>query len=289
MKLSFLVHPTCDGFSLSDYLKDELLIPRKVRHFLRIRKNVKINGLVEPFHTLLKSGDCIELQFLKEDYPIPQVIPNEKIKPTILFEDEHLIVVDKPQGMKTHPNEPTEKDTLLNSVAGYLKEKKQLPYVVHRLDKETSGLVLFAKDPIILPILGRMLERKEIHRLYQAEVIGKVTPMDFDISKPIGRDRHDRRKRIIDEKNGQKALTHVHVVESDNQKSQLELVLETGRTHQIRVHLAYIGHPIIGDPLYGKGGSQEKMALRAVSLSFKHPLTGELLSIESPYLLFKKR
>lgn len=286
MKLTVHVHPTSDGFSLSDYLNQELLIPRKVRHFLRTRKNVKVNGVVVPFHTPLKTGDTLDLEFLEEDYPLPNVLCSKSFPLDILYEDEHLIIVDKKQGMKTHPNEPTENDTLLNIVANYLHQKKQIPYVVHRLDKETSGLVLFAKNPVVLPILGKMMEKKEIHRKYQAIVEGSFSKKEFTIQKKIGRDRHDRRKRIVDEKNGQKAITHVQVKKEEKNRSFLEITLDTGRTHQIRVHLSSLNHPIVGDPLYQRKKDKSPLALRAISLTFLHPFTKEEICIISPKKLF---
>ena len=191
----------------------------------------------------------------------------------VLYEDEHLIIVDKPAGMKTHPNEPTENSTLLNHLAAYLDTKKQRPYVVHRLDKETSGAVLFAKNPFVLPILGRMLEQKMIYRRYQAIVWGKIAK-DRTITNKIGRDRHDRRKRVVDDKNGQNALTHVTVDKVLSGKTQVYCVLETGRTHQIRVHLAHIGHPIVGDPLY-QNRPAERLMLHALELHMIHPFTQE--------------
>ncbi len=286
MKLTITLPPTCDGFSISDYLKDELLIPRKVRHFLRTRKNVLVNGTNQPFHTLLRSGDVLELEFLDSDYPTPHLLDADSSSLVVLYEDEHLIIVDKPAGVKTHPNEPTENGTLINQVGGYLKDKKQIPYVVHRLDKETSGLVLFAKNPVILPILGRMLEKKDIHRIYQAQVKGHFKEKEFTINRPIGRHRHDRRMRVIDEKNGQEAITHVTVKKETSTTSDLEVILDTGRTHQIRVHLASLKHPILGDPLYNLDAKKQPLALRATELFFVHPFTKEQIHVISPKNLF---
>ncbi|MDR0920880.1 MAG: RluA family pseudouridine synthase [Lactobacillales bacterium] len=262
--------------TIRELLENDWLVPRKVRHFLRTRKNVAVNGEVKMFHEEVQAGDKVTLTFEEADYPSPSILFGDKRKVEILYEDEHLLIANKPVGMKTHPNQPDETDTLLNHLADYLKDKGEIPYVVHRLDKETSGAVLFSKNPVILPILGRMLEKKEIHRKYQAVVQGKLSKNHLTINKKIGRDRHDRRKRIIDERKGATAITHVTVNQYDptQNRSMLTLVLDTGRTHQIRVHLLSIGHPIIGDPLYSKK-SAPRLMLHAETLYFTHPFTLE--------------
>ena len=173
---------------------------------------------------------------------------------------------------------------MLNHLVAYLAPKKQRPYVVHRLDKETSGVILFAKNPLVLPILGRLLEQKLIYRHYQAIVHGRLTD-GGTIRKKIGRDRHDRRKRCIDPRNGKMAVTHFEVLEATRQQSKINCVLETGRTHQIRVHLASIGHPLVGDPLY-QNKPAERLYLHAWELYFKHPFTQEEMKVTATPGLF---
>jgi len=266
-------------------LEFDWLVPRKVRHFLRTRKNVQVNGQVKMFHEIVSPGDLITLTFEPDDYPQPKVTFGQAKYVKVLFEDEHFIVVNKPAGMKTHPNQPDENDTMFNHLAAYLKDKGQVPYVVHRLDKETSGAVLFAKNPFILPILSRMLEKKDIKRTYQAIVQGSFPSQDFTINKKIGRDRHDRRKRIIDEKKGDTAITHVHVEKSEKNRSYLSIQLDTGRTHQIRVHLLSVNHAILGDPLYNPG-TEKRLMLHAKELSLMHPLTLEKILVTTEDGLF---
>lgn len=271
--------------TVRELLEQEWLVPRKVRHFLRTRKNVSINGEPALFHFPVKSGDIVTLQFESEDYPMPTILLGNESKVNVLFEDDHLIILNKPIGMKTHPNQPNENDTLLNHLAAYLAPKNQIPYVVHRLDKETSGAILFAKNPFVLPILGRLLESKLIYRRYQSIVSG-ILKESMTIRKKIGRDRHDRRKRVIDERNGDGAVTHVEVETYDRKTNHTTIycVLETGRTHQIRVHLASIGHPIIGDPLYHPKPNGRLM-LHAYELHLTHPFTGEtIMAVAEPSL-----
>ena len=193
-----------------------------------------------------------------------------------LYQDEHLIIVNKPEGMKTHGNEPTE-IALLNHVSAYVG---QTCYVVHRLDMETSGAILFAKNPFILPILNRLLEDKVIYRDYLALCQGQLKKTDWAITDKIGRDRHDRRKRVIDNQKGQEALTQVHLLKTIGKNSLVACRLQTGRTHQIRVHLAHHGHALIGDPLYSRV-SAPRLMLHAQKLSLTHPLTLEKISVEA--------
>lgn len=263
--------------TLRELLENEWLVPRKVRHFLRTRKNVWRNGEPIMFHETVHPGDQITLRLEESDYNYQTIQPGTAAKVVVLYEDEHLIVVNKPAGIKTHPNQPDEINTLLNDLTAYLAAKNQRPYVVHRLDKETSGAVLFAKNPLVLPILGRLLEQKKIYRRYQAIVAGELAK-NLTITKKIGRDRHDRRKRVVDERHGQTAITHVQVEQAGPKESKIYCVLDTGRTHQIRVHLASIGHPIIGDPLYSRQ-SAPRLQLHAYQMYLIHPFSKQAMAV----------
>ena len=275
MEITITLPDTQPTTTIRELLEQEWLVPRKVRHFLRIRKNVWINQEPALFHFEVHAGDHITLRFEETDYQYQEVQLGKASFVQPLYEDDHLLIVNKPAGMKTHPNEPTENDTLLNHLAAYLKKKEQRPYVVHRLDKETSGAILFAKNPFVLPILGRMLEQKKIYRRYQALVWGTIKE-DLILKDKIGRDRHDRRKRVVDPHKGQTALTHVSVDQVVNGQTQVYCVLETGRTNQIRVHLSHIGHPIVGDPLY-QTRPANRLMLHALELHMSHPFTQETI------------
>lgn len=264
-------------------LEEYFLIPRKIRHFLRTKKHVRVNGHLINWQSPMQAGDQLELIFDEEDYPQKTIPWGQSRLVTVLYEDEHLIVVNKPEGIKTHGNDPSE-IALLNHVAAYLQ---QTCYVVHRLDKETSGAILFAKNPFVLPILNRLLEDKMIAREYLALCQGTFPQKTRSFTDKIGRHRHDRRKRVVDPQKGQVAKTQVTCLESLNNTSLVQCQLETGRTHQIRVHLAHHGHAIIGDPLYSTVPASRLM-LHAHKLTFTHPFTLETISVHATSSSFKK-
>lgn len=230
--------------SVKDCLAD-LFIQRKWRHFLRIEKNVLVNGCYRNFNELVYPGDEIELKLTHVESRQQDYAPSGQL-PHVMFEDDNILVIDKPSGQKTHPN-LFETDTALNDCATYLGFS---PYVVHRLDMLTHGLLLVAKNPAAVPILNQQLSRKICQRDYLAWVTATPDlPDQGTIDKPIAQDPTDQRKRMV-VSHGLHAVTHFKVLKNEGGQALLELQLETGRTHQIRVHLASCGWPIIGDPLY---------------------------------------
>jgi len=275
MQFTFTLPSSLPQMTVKQYLEEQLLIPRKVRHFLRTKKNIFINQKQVHWNEMVKPGDICQLIFDEEDYPTKEILWGNPDLVKEVYQDQHLIVVNKPEGMKTHGNQPDE-IALLNHVSAYVG---QTCYVVHRLDMETSGLVLFAKNPFILPILNRLLEKKEIAREYWALVEGQIGSKELIFRDKIGRDRHDRRKRVVDSKRGQYAETQVsRLKQFPNKTSLVRCKLKTGRTHQIRVHLSHHKHPIVGDPLYNSRSKTSRLMLHAFRLSFTHPLTLEKLS-----------
>lgn len=276
MKIDICIPQAFPQLTVKEALEDYFLIPRKIRHFLRTKKHVRVNGQLINWQSPITAGDLLELTFDQEDYPEKSIPLGQADLIEELYQDEHLIIVNKPEGMKTHGNEPTE-IALLNHVSAYVG---QTCYVVHRLDMETSGAILFAKNPFILPILNRLLEDKVIYRDYLALCQGQLKKTDWTITDKIGRDRHDRRKRVVDNRKGQAALTQVRLLKSLGKNSLVSCRLQTGRTHQIRVHLAHHGHALIGDPLYSRV-TAPRLMLHAQKLSLTHPLTLEEISVEA--------
>ena len=285
MNYQFTIPQSFPQMTVKELLEDYFLIPRKIRHFLRTKKHVLVNGETINWQSPVQKGDQIQLIFDADDYPEKELPAGDPSLVEELYQDEHVIIVNKPEGMKTHANEPTE-IALLNHVSSYVGSTC---YVVHRLDKETSGAILFAKNPFILPILNRLLEKKEISREYWAQVDGHINSKELVFKDKIGRDRHDRRKRIVDTKNGQYAETHVsRLKQFPNKTSLVRCKLKTGRTHQIRVHLSHHNFPILGDPLYNSKSKTSRLMLHAFRLSFTHPLTLEKLSFTTLSDTFEK-
>ncbi|HEM6265177.1 TPA: RluA family pseudouridine synthase [Streptococcus suis] len=276
MKIDIRIPQAFPQLTVKEVLEDYFLIPRKIRHFLRTKKHVRVNGQLINWQSPIAAGDLLELTFDQEDYPEKNIPLGQADLVEELYQDEHLIIVNKPEGMKTHGNESTE-IALLNHVSAYVG---QTCYVVHRLDMETSGAILFAKNPFILPILNRLLEDKVIYRDYLALCQGQLRKTDWTITDKIGRDRHDRRKRVVDNRKGQTALTQVRLLKTLGKNSLVSCRLQTGRTHQIRVHLAHHGHALIGDPLYSRIAATRLM-LHAQKLSLTHPLTLKKISVEA--------
>ena len=276
MHFTIPIPDSLPAMTVKELLEDYFLIPRKIRHFLRTKKQVRVNGQVMNWQSPIQPGDLLELTFDEEDYPDKNIPLGDARLVEELYQDEHLIIVNKPEGMKTHGNEPTE-IALLNHVSAYVG---QTCYVVHRLDMETSGAILFAKNPFILPILNRLLEDKRITREYLALCQGTFSQKKLILRHKIGRDRHDRSKRVVDNRKAQAAVTHVTLLKKIGKNSLVTCQLETGRTHQIRVHLAHEGHALVGDPLYSQKAAPRLM-LHAHKLSLTHPLTLKEISVEA--------
>lgn len=224
---------------------------------------------------------------------------------TVVFEDADLIVIDKPAGMTVHPAPGSPRDTLVNALISHCGDSLsgiggvRRPGIVHRIDKDTSGLLVVAKTDRAHSALAARFAAHDIDRAYRAVCFGTPVPPAGRIDAPIGRHPRDRKRMaVVGEAKGRHAVTHYRTLERPQGASLLECRLETGRTHQIRVHLSHIGHPLIGDPVYGRGhgarvskiplASREavrgfsRQALHAAVLGFDHPVTGEPLSFESP-------
>lgn len=281
--LELIISEKQDGQWLFSVLKTELKASKPVIQEWMTYHNIKVNHEPVKNNILVKKGDrlFIDLQENEESSVIPEYGELD-----ILFEDRHMLIVNKPAGISTHPNEEGQTGTLANLIAYHFQVNGETIKVrhVHRLDQDTSGAVVFAKHRLAHAILDQQLEQKTLRRTYLAIVEGKLKPKKGKIDSPIGRDRsHPTRRRVSP--GGQAAVTHYRTlaINAREQLSLAELELETGRTHQIRVHMASIGHPLTGDTLYG-GGSQflNRQALHAKKVQAVHPITEELVVAEAP-------
>jgi 23S rRNA pseudouridine1911/1915/1917 synthase len=275
------------GVRLDIYLVGHLpgLISRTSLQKLIRQEKVLVNGAPRKIHYKIRIGDLIEVERPK---PKKLTIEPENIPLDIVFEDERLIVVDKPAGLVVHPAPGNYTGTLLNALVYHTDKLSAIPSerpgIVHRLDKDTSGLLIVAKDEAAHSFLSRQFSRGVTDKRYIAVVESIVQLDNGVIEYPIGRHPRDRKRMSVRFSGAKKAVTHYKVLERFNNTSLLEIKPETGRTHQIRVHLAYVGHPIIGDETYGrkKAGTIARQALHAAEISFIHPTTKKVMHFTSP-------
>ena len=246
--------------------------------------NITVNGKTEKAKYKVKSGDLIRLE--EPETKTLELRP-ENIPLDIVYEDDDVIVINKPQGMVVHPAPGHDEHTLVNALLYHCPlstiNGTFRPGIVHRIDKDTSGLLMVAKNDKAHRSLAKQLKDKTNIREYVALVHGRIAEDEGTINAPIGRSLKDRKKQSV-VKDGRNAVTHFEVLKRYRDYTLVKCILETGRTHQIRVHMKYIGHPLVGDPLYGpkktiKGNGQ---FLHAGKLGFVHPTTGKLLVFEAP-------
>lgn len=272
---------------LRELLQRTWLLPRRIVHYLRVNRAVTINGRYQAMNTWVEHGMQVHMAFNGEEFRTPEshYVVNRTLPCTVLYENRDLMVVNKPRGLKSHPNWQAEKQTMMNAAAGYLANHPQeAPYMVHRLDQQTSGAMIIAKNPIVVPILDRNISLGRIKRQYVAVVRGQISQSSGTWTQPIGRDPQDRRKRKVGGMAAQPAVTHYRVLRQTHTVTLLALTLETGRTHQLRVHCAANGHPIIGDPLYFPGNtSQQRLMLHGIQQQIVVPFTNERKVITAPY------
>ncbi len=259
---------------------------------------VTIQRLIENEKVLVngkKTKDSYKIQFndeitIEEEKPKEIELKAQDIPVEILYEDNDIIVVNKPKGMVVHPANGNLDGTLVNAVMAICKDSLSgiggeiRPGIVHRLDKDTSGAIIVAKNDKAHINLSEQIKNHQVEKTYIALVKGFVKENEATINMPIGRSTKDRKKMAVN-KNGKNAVTHFKVIERFRNYTLLEVKIETGRTHQIRVHLSEIGYPIVGDTVYSNGKNEwniEGQCLHAKSLKFKHPITGKEMFIEAP-------
>lgn len=247
---------------------------------------VTVNGAAVKSNAKLAEGDRIELQIPE---PTAVEIIAEDIPLEVVYEDSDVIVINKPRGLVVHPAPGHTSGTLVNALMYHCKDLSGIngelrPGIVHRIDKDTSGLLMAAKNDRAHASLAAQLKDHSVNRRYIALVHGHLSHDQGTIDAPIGRDTNDRKMYTVTERNSKHAVTHFNVTERINDYTLLELKLETGRTHQIRVHMKFIGHPLVGDPIYGrnKGIKMNGQALHAAVLGFVHPATGEYMEFSAP-------
>ena len=268
------------------YISENTEYSRTAVQRLIEEEKITVNGKKEKASYKVQNGDKIEI----EEEPAKEIeLKAQDIPVEILYEDNDIIVVNKPKGMVVHPANGNPDGTLVNAIMSICKDSLSgiggeiRPGIVHRLDKNTSGAIIIAKNDKAHINLSEQLKNHEIKKTYIALVRGIVKENNATINMPIGRSKKDRKKMDVD-KNGKEAITHFKVLKRYKDCTLLEINIETGRTHQIRVHLSHIGYPIIGDEVYSNGKNKWNIVgqcLHAKSLDFMHPITGKQIHIEA--------
>ena len=270
MKINYIVDKK---ITVRDYLLSFYMSKTRI-YKLFLDKCVSLNGEVINERKIINPNDILTIDYKEEiDYK-----PND-INIDILFEDEYFLIINKPKNIIIHD----ESNSLCNIVASYYKKNNINLNVrfAHRLDKDTTGVIVFVKCPLALSYMNHYIETHEIRREYIAVVNGIFKNKKGTIDLPIGEDRHISNKKRVS-KTGQKAITHYAVIKEANGNSLISVILETGRTHQIRCHMGYIGHPLIGDKLYGdKSNFNDRYLLHSKKISFIHPFTKKLIVVEA--------
>ncbi|WP_297392769.1 RluA family pseudouridine synthase [uncultured Peptoniphilus sp.] len=279
-KNTFVVSTLDVDSRLDKFLDQKLEINRsQIKNHIE-SGNILLNGKIVKAGYSLRKGDTITVSFEDEEKLLP-----ENIDFNTIYEDEYLAVISKPQDLVVHPGAGNKSGTLVNALLYKFKNlsnpiDEDRPGIVHRLDKDTSGLMIIAKKDEAYYKLVEMFKNREIEKHYLAIVHGNIYE-DFDVDAPIGRDPNNRVKMKVVEENSKNAFTSFHVLKNFDKFTLLDVTLHTGRTHQIRVHLSYVNHPVVGDETYGIKNKYKinKQLLHAYKLKFIHPITGEELEI----------
>lgn len=249
--------------------------------------DILVNNSIKKMSYKVQEGDVIQIN-------VPEAreanIKPENIPIDIIYQDNDIIVVNKPKGLVVHPADGNPDGTLVNAIIAICKDGlsgiggELRPGIVHRLDKDTSGLLIVAKNDKAHRLMSEQIKNREVRKIYIALVKGVVSENEATIDMPIGRSTKDRKKMAV-RKDGKEAVTHFRVLKRYPSYTLLEVKIDTGRTHQIRVHMAEIGHPVVGDMVYSSGKNEfgvEGQMLHAKSLDFKHPITGKQMHLEAP-------
>jgi len=277
----------CENIRIDAFLADKTDYSRSLIKNVADDVKITVNGKAVKCSYKVKIGDIVD--FEEPKITELDVIPQE-MDLDIFYEDEHLMVINKPQGMVVHPAPGNYEDTLVNGILAHCKgnlssiNSVHRPGIVHRIDKDTSGLLVVAKDDVAHNGLAEQFKVHSVNRVYTCIAKGHFKESKGCIDAPLGRHPVDRKKMAVTAKNSKNAVTHFEVIEELQGYSLLKCKLETGRTHQIRVHMAYIGHSLLGDPVYGVKNNMglNVQMLHAGVLGFVHPVTGKYMEFSCP-------
>ena len=277
--IDYIIDEDSAGLRVEQFLRRNRYSGQNLSEIKRMPKSILVNGVHYYMRQELSKGDHLQVRICETQNS--EKIPPTKLPLDIIYEDEDLLVLNKPAGMPIHPSLNNYTNSIANALAYYFQSQGK-PFIFrccNRLDRDTSGLTIVSKHLVSGSILSDMTKYREVHREYLAIARGSVTPSEGTIQAPLGRKEGTIIERTVDWEHGEDAVTHYKVVKEANGHSLVSLRLETGRTHQIRIHMKYLGYPLIGDYLYNPDMEyMTRQALHSHHMEFTHPITGEHMS-----------
>ncbi len=281
--IDYIIDEDNAGLRVEQFLRRKRYSGQNLSEIKRMPKSILVNGVHYYMRQELSTGDHLQVRICETQNS--EKIPPTKLPLDIIYEDEDLLVLNKPAGMPIHPSLNNYTNSIANALAYYFQSQGK-PFIFrccNRLDRDTSGLTIVSKHLVSGSILSDMTKYREVHREYLAITRGSVTPSEGTIQAPLGRKEGTIIERTVDWEHGEDAVTHYKVVKETNGHSLVSLRLETGRTHQIRIHMKYLGYPLIGDYLYNPDMEyMTRQALHSHHMEFTHPITGEHMSFTAP-------
>lgn len=281
--IDYIIDEDSAGLRVEQFLRRKRYSGQNLSEIKRMPKSILVNGVHYYMRQELSKGDHLQVRICETQNS--EKIPPTKLPLDIIYEDEDLLVLNKPAGMPIHPSLNNYTNSMANALAYYFQSQGK-PFIFrccNRLDRDTSGLTIVSKHLVSGSILSDMTKYREVHREYLAIARGSVTPSEGTIQAPLGRKEGTIIERTVNWEHGEDAVTHYKVVKEANGHSLVSLRLETGRTHQIRIHMKYLGYPLIGDYLYNPDMEyMTRQALHSHHMEFTHPITGEHMSFTAP-------
>lgn len=279
----FTVRPDELPCTLGEYLRARGFSRQIIIHLKKTPMGIQVNGQWAYVRTVLQAGDLVTIHLSETESS--EKIPPVLMELDILYEDQDILVVNKPADTPVHPSLHNYENTLANGIAWYFQQKGE-PFVfrcINRLDRDTTGLLILGKNAYSASVLSSQMKKREIHRTYLGAAQDIPQPPEGTVAAPIAREKDSAILRCVDFQHGEEAVTHYKTLCTEKDSSLIRFSLETGRTHQIRVHMKYLGTPLLGDYLYNPEYSKiKRVALHSYSLEFRHPVTNEELYFQSP-------
>ena len=281
--INYQITEEADGLRIEQFLRHQGYSYQNITQLKKMPECILKNGVWEYMRSLLATGDILTVH-IQENESSPNIPPVE-LPLSIIYEDEDILVVNKPAGMPIHPSMKNYYNSLANALAWYYQDQGK-PFIFrcsNRLDRDTSGLTVISKHLVSASIMADMTKKRLVHREYLAIVKGDLTPPTGTITAPLSRKEGSIIERTVDFDHGEEAITHYKLVKKENGHSLVSLQLETGRTHQIRIHMKYLGYPLIGDYLYNPDMEHiTRQALHSYHMEFPHPITGQKMTFTAP-------